>query len=184
MLNTRKLLLLASALTILLVAGIIATEKEWSGELDASGATMNLPGSADVAGTKAPDFTLTDLEGDSVSLSDFKGKVVILNFWATWCAPCREEIPGFIDLQTKYEDDIVILGISVDEDGSEVVPRFVERFGVNYPVLYASAKVISDYGGITGIPTSFVLDRDLLIQRLYVGYRPLFMFERDIELLI
>lgn len=178
MLNPRKILLLVSGVILLLVLGIIATENGFP-RLDPSGSI-----SGEVEGNKAPDFTLADMDGKSVSLSDYEGKVIILNFWATWCAPCREEIPGFIELQTKYNEDLVILGISVDQDGPTVVPRFAERFGINYPVLYANSKVVSDYGGITGIPTSFVLDRDLVIQRLYVGYRPSFVFERDVQSLI
>ena len=135
-------------------------------------------------GQKAPDFRLMDVDGNWVSLFDFSGKVVIINFWATWCVPCRWEIPGFVEQQESYPDDLVIVGISMDEDGPDVVPPFMEQFGINYPVLYGDENVSRSYGGITGIPTSFVLDRNLVIQRVYIGYRPETVFEQDIEALI
>lgn len=183
MFDTKKILIVVAGVVLLLVVGIIATDNQ-SKVADDSTGVENIPLSGNVLDRRAPDFTLEDTEGNQVSLSDYEGKVVIVNFWATWCGPCREEIPGFVHLQEKYSGDVVILGISVDEDGPRFVPPFIKRFGVNYPILYASREVIHDYGGITGIPTTFVLDRNLLIQRLYVGYRPVFMFEQDIKSLI
>lgn len=168
MFSTKRILLPVIGVILLLVLGIIATENGF----EISDAN------------RAPDFTLRNMDGELVSLSDFNGKVVILNFWATWCAPCREEIPGFIELQTKYDRDLVILGISVDMDGPTVVPPYAEKMGINYPVLYATTEIMTDYGGITGIPTSFILDRNLVIQRSYLGYRPSSVFERDVESLL
>lgn len=135
-------------------------------------------------GQKAYNFRLMNVDGDMTFLSDFSGKVVIINFWATWCIPCRAEIPGFVKQQKKHSDDLVIVGISMDGDGPDVVPQFMERFGMNYPVLYGDENVSRSYGGITGIPTTFVLDRNLVIQRVYIGYRPETVFAQDIEALI
>lgn len=137
-------------------------------------------GTSSVEAQTAPDFTLTDVNGDQVSLSDFSGKVIVLNFWATWCGPCRMEIPDFVDLQNKYEDDLVIIGVSLDKDGPRAVEPFVKEYKINYPIIYGSGQVVQDYGGIRGIPTTFIIDRDFNIQRKYVGYRDRSIFENDI----
>lgn len=108
----------------------------------------------------APDFTLPTMEGDDLTLSDLRGKVVVLNFWATWCAPCRYEIPYFIRLQEKYREDVAFVGISVDKEGWEVVRPFAEEYGVNYPLLLDDGIVSEEYGGAYVLPTTFVLDRD------------------------
>ncbi len=133
----------------------------------------------------APDFELPDVNGKKVRLSDFKGKIIILNFWATWCPPCRAEIPGFIELYKKYKDKgVEIIGISLDEGGLKDVIPFMKEFGINYRILLGNYKVTQDYGGIRGIPTTFVIDRKGSIRAKYVGYRPKEVFERDIIMLL
>jgi len=120
--------------------------------------------------TIAPDFTLQDISGKEVSLSDFKGKVIILNFWATWCPPCRKEIPVFIELYKKYKDEgLVIIGISLDREGEKVLIPFVKKFGINYPVLIGTKKVVDAYGGIRGIPTTFIIDKKGKIRKKHIG---------------
>ena len=137
-------------------------------------------GTSTVEAQEAPDFTLVDTEGKEVSLSDYKGKVIILNFWATWCGPCKMEIPSFIELQDKYEEDLVILGVSMDQGGPRAVVPFVKKNGINYPIVYGNGQVVQAYGGIRGIPTTFVIDRDFNIQKKYVGYREHSIFENDV----
>lgn len=137
-------------------------------------------GTSSVSAQEAPDFTLTDLEGNKVSLSDFKGKVIIVDFWATWCGPCKMEIPSFIKLQDDYQDDVVVLGVSLDQGGPGAVVPFAEKMNINYPIVYGDGSVVQAYGGIRGIPTTFVIDRDFKIQRKYVGYRDHSVFEEDI----
>jgi len=133
----------------------------------------------------APSFTLRDLNGKQVSLSDFKGKVVILDFWATWCPPCVIEIPHFIELYEQYKDQgFVMVGISLDRQGVGVVKSFVQKYRVNYPILMTDGRVDRVYGGITGIPTTFVIDRAGNIRRKYVGYRDKSVFETDIKALL
>jgi cytochrome c biogenesis protein CcmG/thiol:disulfide interchange protein DsbE len=110
---------------------------------------------------EAPDFTLKNIDGEEVSLSDYKGKIVFINFWATWCPPCREEVPAFVELQEEFgKDTLVILGISLDQGDLSVVPKFAKDYNINYEVLYGDANVVRKYGGITGIPTTFIVDRD------------------------
>lgn len=137
-------------------------------------------GTTSVSAQEAPDFTLTDLTGQKVSLSDYKGKVILLDFWATWCGPCKMEIPSFIQLQEQYGDDVVVVGVSLDQGGPRVVEPFAKKNGINYPIVYGDGSVVQAYGGIRGIPTTFVIDRDFNIQRKYVGYTDHKVFENDI----
>ena len=108
----------------------------------------------------APGWQLPNLEGKTVRLSDFKGKVVVLNFWATWCPPCREEIPDLIALQKKYADKgVVVLGISMDGGGPAQVAKFAKAKGINYPIFMGDQRTAAAYGGIEAIPTTFIIDR-------------------------
>ncbi len=133
----------------------------------------------------APSFTLQDLNGKTVSLSDFKGKVVVLDFWATWCPPCVKEIPHFIELYEQYKDrGFAMVGISVDREGVSVVKSFARKYQINYPILMADGQVANAYGGITGIPTTFVIDSAGNIRHKYVGYREKAVFEADIKTLL
>jgi peroxiredoxin len=134
-------------------------------------------GSAE-SGPLAPDFSLQDLSDRNVSLSDFRGKVVLLDFWATWCPPCRMSIPELVKLQDKYRDDgLEILGISLDDpqDGlSRYLNEFREKYKINYRILRFNSKVMQDYFGMDSpaIPTMFVIDRDGKIREKIVGFNP------------
>jgi peroxiredoxin len=133
-------------------------------------------------GKTAPDFALTDLSDKTVRLADFKGKIILLDFWATWCAPCREEIPDFVELQKQYaEKGFTILGISLDEEGAAVVKPFTQELGINYPVLIGNTQVSAAYGGIQALPTAFLIGRDGRILQTFVGDRGKPDFERAIR---
>lgn len=133
----------------------------------------------------APDFALKDHDGNVVKLSDYKGKVVILDFWATWCGPCKMEIPGFIKLQQKYADKgVTIIGISLDQPGWQVVKPFMDEYGINYPIVLGDRNVVMAYGGITGIPTTFIINQNGEVVDKVVGYRPDSYFENAIKQLI
>lgn len=120
---------------------------------------------------EAPEFTLLNLDGDEVSLSDYRGKVVFINFWATWCGPCRQEVPAFVELQEEFgKDKLVILGISVDQGDLSVVPAFADEYGMNYEVLYSTPRVQAMYGGISSIPVTFVVDKDGYLRDGRVGF--------------
>lgn len=135
--------------------------------------------------TAAPSWQLNDLEGQAVKLSDFKGKVVILDFWATWCPPCRAEIPGFIALQKQYAaQGLSVVGVSLDTAGSSVVKTFMQRLGMNYPVVLGDEKIAADYGGIAAIPTTFVIDRNGNIVSSHQGFASQVVFESEIRPLL
>lgn len=140
---------------------------------------------AEAATTAAPEWQLNDPDGQSVKLSDFKGKVVILDFWATWCPPCRAEIPGFIELQKRYSGQgLTVVGVSLDTAGASVVKSFIKRVGMNYPVVIGNEKTAADYGGITAIPTTFVLDRNGNIVTSHQGFASQVVFESEIRPLL
>ena len=119
---------------------------------------MSLAG--DVRGVQAPDFELVSLDGRKVKLSDFRGKAVVLNFWATWCAPCKVEMPWFVDLQTHYANDgLTILGVAMDDSDPQKIAKFASEMGVNYPVLLGTNKVSEAYGDVEYLPTTFYINR-------------------------
>jgi cytochrome c biogenesis protein CcmG/thiol:disulfide interchange protein DsbE len=129
---------------------------------------------------KASPFSLPAINGAAINIADFKGKVVILDFWATWCPPCRAEIPDFIAIQKEYTGkDFAMLGAAVDDAAK--VKNFVKANKMNYPVFIVDQATSDSYGGIRGIPTTFVIDREGYIVRQYVGYRPKEVFEQDIK---
>ena len=133
----------------------------------------------------APAWQLKDMDGKPVKLADFKGKVVILDFWATWCPPCRKEIPGFIALQKKYAGKgVSVVGVSLDEGGAAAVKSFVKQNGMNYPVVLGDQQIAMAYGGITSIPTTFVIDKDGNVAAVHEGYTEQGEFEKEINQLL
>lgn len=134
---------------------------------------------------KAPDFSLPNLKGETVRLKDFRGKVVILDFWATWCGPCRMEIPHFQELTKRHgERGLVVVSVAMDEPGAEVVKPFVRKNGITYVVLIGDAYTANRYGGVNALPTTFVIDREGRVNKKYVGYRSLESFEEDLAPLL
>ena len=127
---------------------------------------------ADVSeGEPAPDFTLQTVDGESVTLSDFKGKVVMVNFWATWCPPCKAEIPDFIALQEEYGDKgFDIVGIALDKPAA--IESFMARSEINYTIVVGDESIAAMYGNVTSIPTTFLIDREGVIRHSAVGMRP------------
>jgi thiol-disulfide isomerase/thioredoxin len=129
------------------------------------------------------DFSFKNTDGKKVSLSEFKGKVIILDFWATWCVPCKAEIPGFIDLQKKYgERGLQIIGLSVD-DSQATAKQYAAQMKMNYPVLLAEGKddVLKAYDPIPSIPVSVVIDRQGRIVARHLGIATMDVFEREIS---
>ena len=141
---------------------------------------------------KAPDFLLSDLEGNIFDLSAFSGQVIMLTFWGTWCGPCRREIPDFIRLYDEYNDDgLEIIGVAVQSGTPENIKRFSDYYKINYTILtdidrYESYRTFHDYGTVTGVgtravPTTFLIDRDGYIVKTYRGARPGSVFYRDLK---
>jgi len=146
-----------------------------------------VPGSEDdnhvAIGTDAPlHFTLKDMNGVDVKLASFKGKVILVNFWATWCGPCRVEIPYLIELQNQYKDDLVILGISVDDPAEKMKP-YATSMQINYPLLVGLGRddVQDAYGPLWGIPVSVFVGRDGKIAQKHSGIASKEQFEREIK---
>jgi len=139
-----------------------------------AGAVFHRDVAAQAGFAAAPDFRLTDLKGKTISLADYKGKVLFLNFWATWCPPCRAEIPDFVEVYSEMKSQgLEILGVSLDTKGKDTVVAFVEKYKINYPVVLeskrATEKIISDFQPGQFIPTTIVIDKQGRIRDKYVG---------------
>ena len=136
------------------------------------------------SGQPAPGFTLTDVSGQRLSLSEYRGKVVILDFWATWCAPCKEEIPYFVDMQNRLGPrGLQILGISMDDD-ERPVRAFQQQFKMNYPVAVGTTQLAEQYGGVLGLPITFVIDPQGRIVSRHIGQTSPSVFESEVEKLL
>ena len=134
---------------------------------------------------QAPDFALKDVNGKPVRLSDYRGKVVLLDFWATWCGPCRIEIPWFMDLERRNKDKgFAVLGVSMDDEGWEVVKPFLSDLGVNYRVVIGNEETSQLYGGVDALPTTFLIDRAGKIAAVHVGLADRRDFEDGVEQLL
>ncbi len=130
----------------------------------------------------APGWVLTDLSGKPVDFSQYKGQVVLIDFWATWCGPCRMSIPHLKELYSEYKDDgFTVIGVSLDQQGPGVVRPFVAQQKIEYPIVMGNQQIVQDFGGIRGIPTAFVISQDGKIYRKYVGLRPRQTYEKDIR---
>jgi len=166
-----------AALTILAVIAFVAT-RHWSR------ATEPIRSGSAVTHPLAPNFSVTDLNGQTLQLSHYRGKVVLLNFWATWCAPCRSEIPRFVDLQNRYDrQGLRIIEISLDDD-QKPVHTFYQQLRMNYPVAVGDAKLAEQYGGILGLPISFLIGRDGRIYAKYQGEADESLIEQELKSLL
>ncbi len=133
----------------------------------------------------APAWELRNVDGSTLKSDQFAGKVVIVDFWATWCPPCREEIPGFVDLHRRYADKgLVVVGVALDRTGPSAIKAFMEKFGMKYPVVIGDARTVEAFGGVEAIPTTFVIDRAGKIVGKHVGYEDRETFEKEIKRLL
>ncbi len=120
--------------------------------------------------TTATDFTITLMNGESFQLSEQRGNVVLMNIWATWCGPCADEMPDFVDLYEKYRDQgLMVLGVSIDEQGRSVVKPFMEKFNVTYPIVIDDGTIMDKYGPTMGIPTTYIIDKQGDLRYFSVG---------------
>ena len=130
--------------------------------------------------TTALDFTVTDINGRKLSLSDYKGKVILLDFWATWCTPCRAEIPHFVEMQQKLgPQGFQVIGISMDDE-AKPVREFSRDYKINYPVALGDDKLAQSFGGVLGLPVNFIIDRDGRIVGKYLGATETSVFDKAV----
>jgi thiol-disulfide isomerase/thioredoxin len=131
-----------------------------------------------------PAFTAPTLDGRVISSADWNGKVVLLNFWATWCGPCRLEIPELVALQKKYQGSFQVIGLSVDDGPPNQVKKFADQFQVNYPLAVASLALQKEFGGVVALPTSFIINRDGGVVQKHVGLFPPKVYETEVRALL
>jgi thiol-disulfide isomerase/thioredoxin len=157
---------------LVLAFSLTSCGKNTSDENTSKVSQMNVPENNIASNNLAPDFTLASTGDKNIKLSDYRGKVVILDFWATWCPPCRRGIPDLIEIQKEYGNDVVVIGISMDTDSKNDVVPFIKQMGINYNIAYADARVVQSYGGVESIPTSFVIDKNGNIVDNHIGLVP------------
>jgi thiol-disulfide isomerase/thioredoxin len=171
-------LLIGALLAVLLAGGLFFVDRYWISP------AVKAKAKSSEDHPLAPEFSLTDITGKPLKLSDYRGKVVMLDFWATWCGPCRIEIPGFVRLQTQYgSQGLAIIGISMDDDSQPVV-EFYKELHMNYPVAVGNDRLGEIYGGVLGLPTTFLIGRDGRIYAKHVGATGLDVFEAEIKQLL
>ncbi len=128
---------------------------------------------------KVPNFQFKTIDNKILDLSQFSGKVIVVDFWATWCPPCTKEIPHFIELQEKYKNEVQFIGLNVGEKESEI-KEFIKSMGINYIIGYSNEKIEKSFGGISGLPTTFIIGKDGKIKAKAIGYRSKEWFEKQI----
>lgn len=131
----------------------------------------------------APDLAMTDLDGNHINTGDYRGKVLLVNFWAAWCVPCTEEIPEFMRLQQKYKNKLQVIGISIDDNESEL-RSFYKNHKMNYPVIRGDQKIADGYGGVPGLPTTYIIDQEKHIRGRRVGVTDFQKLEQQISSLL
>lgn len=132
----------------------------------------------------APPFLVNDLQGHVISTAQFHGHVVLLTFWATWCPPCRLEIPELVTLQNRYKDQLQIIGVSMDDDGPQQVAQFAAHFGINYSIVMGSPEIVREYGGVPALPTNFLISPEGKVVQKHVGLYPLSLYDTEIRALL
>jgi thiol-disulfide isomerase/thioredoxin len=190
----RSLLIVVALLAVGAIAAVLPVALRHARAAVRAGAAMRPPASQSNAHpapirfvkdpVPAPAFEMRDISGKTVSTANWTGKVVLLAFWATWCPPCRAEIPALIDLQTRYKDKLQIVSISEDDDPPEKVLKFVQQTGINYPVIMATPALVGKYGGVPALPTTFLIDTQGRVVQKHMGLYSIDDFEREIKALL
>ncbi len=179
----KQTFLLFTVLALILAGAVVyylATPGFRSGAADRS-PVVRTP----TAGSPAPEFSLLDISGNRVSSSRFLGKPVVINFFATWCPPCREEVPGFVEVHRKYRDrGLELVGISLDTDTRENLPRFIASNRIEYRILFGDLSTARAYGGVTSLPTTFFIGKDGIIRNVHVGYLDRDLFDQEVRKLL
>jgi len=132
----------------------------------------------------APVFAVKGMDGKTVNLENTRGKVVLLNFWATWCGPCRMEVPDLVELQNKYKDQLQVVGLIVDDKDGQAVRNFAKRYAINYPIAMATDELRFQFGGVPALPTSFIIDAQGRVVQKHIGLRDPVLYEMEIRALL
>src|ERR1700688_1546338 len=132
----------------------------------------------------APEFAVKGIDGGTVNLAAARGKVVLLNFWATWCGPCRMEVPDLVELQRKYQDRLQVIGLVIDDTEEDAVRKFAKRYSVNYPVAMATDEMRLQFGGVPALPTSFIIDAQGRVVQKHIGLRDPELYEMEVRALL
>ena len=135
-------------------------------------------------GGEVPEFTLKRLDGGTLQLSSLRGKAVLLDFWDTWCPPCRAAMPHLQEISTTYQDDLVVVGIAFGRQGAAAVIKFVQDYGLTFDFVLADQKVIMDFGGLQSIPTTFLIDPNGIIVKKWVGGQSKSTYEDGVKALL
>jgi thiol-disulfide isomerase/thioredoxin len=155
--NAAAIVIVTLVVAIMIFAGVKSSRGPKTSAMIGNAQTLTPD---DVKGKVAPDFALQDLQGKQIKLSDFRGKAVLLNFWATWCGPCKVEMPWFVELQKQYgPQGLEIVGVALDDSGKDTIQKYAKDMGVNYTILQGRDEVGDAYGAI-GLPTTYFIDRD------------------------
>jgi thiol-disulfide isomerase/thioredoxin len=174
--TTRIMLLL-----LILGAAVRAQEQNATqGQQQQGGAVIRFIRDPDAA----PEFAVKGIDRSTVNLTSARGKVVILNFWATWCGPCRMEVPDLVELQKKYQDRLQVIGLVVDDADEDAVRKFAKRYGINYPVAMATDELRLQFGGVPALPTSFVIDAQGRVVQKHIGLRDPQLYELEVRSLL
>jgi len=169
--NLPRLFSVFGAVSLLVLGSVLFAQDRTAGAADSA-----------ATGLPAPAWKLKDLDGGEVSSDQFKGKVVVVDFWATWCGPCIEEIPGYIALQKKYgPDGLVIVGVSMDRRGPAHVKQFAQARGMNYTLVMGDEAVVEAFGNFQAIPTTFLISRDGRILNQKTGAAPAEEYEKLVQ---
>jgi len=169
---------------VLLAVTLASCGRDDQESASTSGATGSDAASAQIGGqvgNTAPAFTLARIGGGDLSLVDLRGKVVLVDFWATWCPPCRMAMPHLQELSQEYADQLVVVGISMDQGGARVVEPFVAKEQLTFEVVLQDNKVVQQFGGIMSIPTTFLIDQDGRIVGKWIGYQTKAVYEGAIK---
>jgi thiol-disulfide isomerase/thioredoxin len=177
--NSRKHFSIVSAACVLFLA-LAFLMPECAGAQESDQPTIRFVRNPD----PAPEFNLAGLDGKPVILADTKGKVVLVNFWATWCPPCREEIPELLELKREFKDRLEIVGISEDDDPPVEVLKFARKQGMTYPIVMATGELIDAYGGVPALPTSFLIDTQGRVVQKHSGLYPIEGYDLEIRSLL
>jgi peroxiredoxin len=179
--------LMMAVVLVVVFAAAMYLYTRWQPGKPAAGPGKGAPAPAGTAtgGQPAPAFSLTDLRGNAYDSSRMAGKPAVINFFATWCPPCRGEIPGFVEIYNKYKGQgLEVVGIAVDTDTRDKLPAFVEEQKISYPVLLGDVGTAKAYGGISAIPTTFFVGKDGTIRNVHVGFMEKEAFEQEIRKLL